>query len=159
VGLVMLLSAAGDSGACGQCLAAIAQKVQTGELAGPGLVAVRDKLQPFLKERMGKGDGVAFEATLLAATLRDPAGLDAARKAFAASVQNETLRLKALSALVTGGDPAVLDEVAQVLDDPRVTSPKFRGQVLAALGKLDEPKVAAVVLRRYSKMEPDLQPK
>ncbi len=39
------------------------------------------------------------------------------------------------------------------------SSPSFRGQVLAALGKLDDNRVSSIVLAEYGRMEPDLQPR
>src|SRR5262249_23647749 len=57
------------------------------------------------------------------------------------------------------GDPSVLDAAAPVLADTRATPASLRGQVLAALGKLDDPRVAAVVLAGYGRMEPDLRPR
>ena len=44
------------------------------------------------------------------------------------------------------------------LPDRRRSRP-FRGQVLAALGKLDDPRVGTVVLDAYPALEPDLQPR
>jgi len=49
--------------------------------------------------------------------------------------------------------------VTRTLDQPRAHSPEFRGQVLAALGELDDPRVAGIVLANYPRMEPELKPK
>src|SRR5262249_22846886 len=43
--------------------------------------------------------------------------------------------------------------------ESKANSAIFRGQVLASLGRLDQPKVAEVVLMHYAKMETELQPK
>jgi putative heme-binding domain-containing protein len=69
------------------------------------------------------------------------------------------MRLRALEALVSVRDPGVLDAAAAALAERRPQSQNFRAAVLAALGKLDEPRVAAVVLADYPKMEADLRPR
>jgi putative heme-binding domain-containing protein len=48
---------------------------------------------------------------------------------------------------------------AAALADAKGNSAGFRGLVLGALGRLDGPEVAALVLEAYPKMEPDLQPR
>jgi putative membrane-bound dehydrogenase-like protein len=143
-----------------QCLAALAGKLQTGEISGANADALRDKFKPiFTKVLAGKVDAPLYlDAALLAATLKDPAGLDVARR-IAASNEPEGNRLKALDALIAARDDAALKAAAAILADAKATSPGFRGQVLASLGRLEEPRVAAVVLDAYPQMEPDLQPR
>src|SRR5205085_1814353 len=69
------------------------------------------------------------------------------------------VRLRALDALVAARDAEALSTAGILLGEPKGASLKFRGQALAALGKLDDPRVAPVILSRYRKMEPDLQPR
>ena len=54
-------------------------------------------------------------------------------------------------------DSKVLDMVEPVLSDA-MTSKILRGQVLAALGRLEDSRMAAVVLAAYPNLESDLQP-
>jgi putative membrane-bound dehydrogenase-like protein len=160
-GLMKYLGEAkGDRAACAQCLAMLASKVQTGELSGPTLNALRDDLLPTLTKFTGAPNTtLAVEASLLAATLQDPDGLKAARQYFTSAKEPDAVRLKALAALVAARDPSVLDGVADMLSHSKTTSSQFRGKVLAGLGKLDQPKVAQVVLKHFPNMEPELQPR
>src|SRR5262249_17335103 len=92
-----------------QCLAALAAKIQSGEVAGDQLGTVREQLGPVLKEVLaGPQNAVLFlDAAFLVASLKDVSGLEVARKYFAAN-QPEATRLKALSALIAGGDSTIL---------------------------------------------------
>jgi putative membrane-bound dehydrogenase-like protein len=158
VGLVTYLSES-DRNTCAECLASLATKIQTGEVAGSLLDTLRTELQPTLRALSGgPNNALAMESTLLAATLKDSDGLKGARQYLSRPQEPESLRLKAVAALVTARDDGVLDAVAEVLNKAQ-GSAQFRGKVLAALGKLDQPRVADVVLASYAKMEPDLQPK
>ncbi len=150
----------GDRNACAQCLAVLAAKVQTGEIAGAKLAVFREDLQPTLARFVGGPNAtLAVEASLLAATLQDPEGLKAARQYFANVKEPENIRLKALAALITARDQVVFDGIGDLLASPKTSTVEFRGKVLAALGKLDQPRVAGIVLASYPKMEPELQPK
>lgn len=142
-----------------QCLALLAARVETGELGGERLQMLRDRLQPLLADILKtKADSpLHFDAVLLAATWRDAAALAAARQALSATTMPEPQRLKALGALVSAGDEQVLDAVAGILASGKGTTPEFKGQSLAALGRLDAPRVAEVVLAGYRQMPPEVQ--
>ena len=56
------------------------------------------------------------------------------------------------------GNAGVVGDVARVLSD-RAGSADFRGRLLAALGPLDDARIAQVVLTTYPEMEPGLKPK
>src|SRR5262249_45896204 len=150
-----------DYKAARQCLAVLAGKVQTGEIAGAQAEALREQFLPVLRKLLARKPAgpLHMDAAVLAATLKDPAGLEVVRRGFASREQPEATRLQALEALIAAGDPSVLDAAAPVLADTRATPASLRGQVLAALGKLDDPRVAAVVLAGYGRMEPDLRPR
>ena len=65
-----------------QCLEMLAKKLQTGEIAGPQAAALREKFAPILQKVLsGRPDAPLYlDAAALAATLKDPAGLEAMRK-------------------------------------------------------------------------------
>jgi putative membrane-bound dehydrogenase-like protein len=158
-GLVIFLGDR-DRNACATCLAGLATKIQNGEVAGGNLDALRNELRPALVKFVGgPNTTLATEASLLAATLRDTDGLQAARQYFTQANEPESVRLKALAALVAARDHTTYDSVGGLLAKPKETSALFRGKVLAALSKLDEPRVADVVLDHFGRMEPELQPK
>lgn len=150
-----------NANAAKQCLATLAGKVQTGEVTGGQRDGLRDKLQPVIKPILsGKDDHLLFaDAVILAASLKDPDGIAATRRILAAQKHGDALRLKAVDALIAGGDASLLDAVAALLSEGKATSAVFRGQMLASLGRLEEAKVADVVLPNYPKMEAELQPK
>ena len=150
-----------DLGAARHCLASLAAKVQTGEIAGANLDVLRSSFEPILKPLLaGKPDDpLAFDAALLATSLKDPAGIDIIRKSLVSPKQPEPQRLKAIEALIAAKDAETLEAVGLVLADAKGGSPQFRGQVLAALGRSEDPGVAAITLAAYPKMEADLQPR
>ncbi len=145
-----------------QCLALLATKIQTGEVAGPQREVLREKLQPILRTVLaGKADGsLQLDGAILAATLKDPAGLEAVRKVLTEKAHPEPVRLRALESLVAGEEATVLDIVAGLLGaEAKANSSAFRGGILQSLAKIDDPKVATIVLSNYAAMEKDLQPK
>ncbi|WP_406695282.1 PVC-type heme-binding CxxCH protein [Singulisphaera sp. Ch08] len=163
VALIAMLTAGrnADHDAAGKGLAALAARIQDGEIAGPRLQSLKAGLGPILQaSQSGQPDSpIALDAALLAASWKDPQGLKTARQGFASTQQSETRRLQALTALIVARDASVLDAVAKALADPGKSSADFRGRILATLGRVDDPKVAAIILAAYPKMEPELQPK
>jgi putative membrane-bound dehydrogenase-like protein len=160
-GLLVTAALTDKSGAAfAECLSVMAEKIQNGELTGARLEALRDgALSKLVREHAAPKAPHAFEASLLLTALNDQAGLEAMRRVFAGSEHNEATRRRALEALTAASDTACLDAVATSLADAKANSLGFRGQVLAALGRLNEPRVAVIVLERYAKMEPELQPR
>ncbi|MBL8797110.1 MAG: dehydrogenase, partial [Planctomycetia bacterium] len=143
-----------------QCLATLAGKVQSGELQGATLTGLRDKLQPVVKGLSAKPDHpLCLDAACLAATLKDTSAFPMVREAFTAKSKSEAERLRALDALIAGGDAELLESLKSFLADAKATTPTFRGLVLGSLGKLDHPHLAVIVLDHYPKMEAELQPK
>lgn len=150
-----------DPAAAQQCLAMLAGKIQTRELGPEQLAALRPKLEPALAKILsGAADHpLHLDAALLATTWLDPSGVAAVRKVFANVVHPENRRLQALDALVAAKDPALLDAVALALADRKSGSPAFRSMTLASLGRLEDARVATIVLASYPQFEADVQPK
>jgi putative heme-binding domain-containing protein len=148
-------------GAARAALEALSAKVQTGEIAGPRLEALREGLRPLVRTALDdpSRSPLRFEAVVLATSWKDPEATRAAREVFRSPEAEPSRRLQALGALAAAGDREVLDAVAEALVDRRDGSSAFRGQLLAALGKLDDPRVAAVVLEGYPRLEPELRPR
>ncbi|HZY89408.1 MAG TPA: PVC-type heme-binding CxxCH protein, partial [Gemmataceae bacterium] len=144
-----------------QCLAVLAAKVQNGEVKPAEAESLRRRFEPVLHKLMQDRSpaSLGLEAAVLATSLHDPAAAERVRQAFAAPKETQRMRLRALEALVSIRDPGVLDAAAAALADRRPQTQNFRAAVLAALGKLDEPRVAVVVLADYPKMEADLRPR
>jgi putative heme-binding domain-containing protein len=151
--------AGGDAGLARQVLTSLAERIQTGEIPAGQLAAVRDWARPFVRRvlRGRPDDPLYLEAALLGATLQDPGGIAVARKVFASTEHTEEVRLRALAALIAGRDPELLDSVARVLTGSGTGLVPFRARVLATLGRLDDDRVAAVVLDRFPELEADLR--
>ena len=144
-----------------QCLAALTVKVQNGEISRDKEDKLCDALVPTLKVSLiRKPEAPLYlDAALLAASLGDHEGLDVVRKVAATSDRPEGDRLQGDNALAAARDPAALRTASRILPDFINYSEKFRAGVLDALGQLDDPGVADVVLKAYFYMEPDLQPR
>ncbi|MDB5387364.1 MAG: Dehydrogenase, partial [Planctomycetaceae bacterium] len=139
----------------------LAARVQTGEISGAKLDSFKKQLQPVLS-RILTGDEkqpIILDAALLATSWKDPAGLATVRKILSSDGQPAPRRIQALEALVAAKDPGLIDTASIILSNKNTGSIDFRGQVLAALGRMSEPSVATLVLRLYSQLEPELQPR
>jgi putative heme-binding domain-containing protein len=160
VGLLQILTEQkGDLAAARRCLDLLATKVESGEVGGPRREALRGRLLPVVRKLFAGEGPLALDAACLAAALKDPQGLKRARRYFEATGQPPEALLKALNALVAAGDASILDQVAAGLADRKTGSPQFRGQMLAALVRLDEPRVAERILAVYPRLGGDLRPK
>ena len=165
-----------------EVLAVLATKVQSGELKGEKLeqlkTAMFEPLTPLLNS--GVSHPLGGDAALLAVSWGDPRGLPHVRRSFATRGLQPDLRLKALAALIAAKDEGLLESIALVLEDvtrrredakdnnkdtpplrdsaPSRDTLAFASQLLTAIGRLEDPKVADLVLSRYAKLEPELQP-
>jgi putative heme-binding domain-containing protein len=77
------------------------------------------------------------------------------RRKLVSTAEPEPVRLEALEALVAFRDRALLEELPGVLSSAR---PPFAARVLAALGRIENPKLADVILAQYPKLAPEIQP-
>lgn len=143
-----------------RCLQLLAARVQNRELAGNRLESVREALKSVLASVLtGRRDGQLFlDAALLAASWREPAGIEAVRGLVSDASVPERRRIAALTALVSAADASVLSQVEGILRGDSKASPRFRGRVIAALGQLDSSRVADVVLAHYGALDPAVQP-
>jgi len=137
----------------------IAAKVQSAELKGENLSQLKMAISPELNRIFdGPPDSpLHHQATLLAASWGDPQGLGFARRSFTISGSPSDIRLQSLSALITAKDDGVLPVVISVLTNKDQSS-AFKSQVLRAIARLDDAKVADVILEQFAAMEPSLQP-
>jgi len=158
---VFSLVESGHPAAGRNLLAALREKVQTGELKGEKLdrlkTAMAEPLKPML--RADSAHPLRLEATLLAVSWRDPAGFAAAQDVLLSDRFSEDQRLAAAGALVAAGQHDVLRSVAKIFDASPPPSLDFRGRLLGLLGRLDDPQVATFALATYRRLEPELQPR
>ncbi len=164
VSLVTVLSGSPTSReSAAKVLALLNTKVQTGELAGDKLQALKTRLLPVVVGLQGGADAeLNSEAIFLGTTLKDAQSQGAARAILLMGPPigwQEGVRLKAFESLIAAGNFDVLQDARTILESPKEPSIAFRGNLLAALGKFDNPNVAGLVLDNYKKLEPELQPK
>ncbi|WP_435016535.1 PVC-type heme-binding CxxCH protein [Tundrisphaera sp. TA3] len=119
--------------------------------------SVAARLEPLLK---GPGDApMALDAAMASMALGHTAGVEVARAAFLSPKRPEAQRSRALVALIDAGDRSVLDAADTLLAEKSSASVGFRGEVIAALGRVDDPSVADRLLKHYPGLEPELQPR
>ena len=162
VALLELLSKPGNAepAMAGRCLSILAAKVQSREIAGERLDELRTALGPLVAEALADPEDelLYLDAVLLATSWKDPAGLKAARAAFGSSQRPDARRLQALDALVATGDAELLDAVGQELADATKNSLELRRRMLDSLGRLEDARVAEIVLAAYPMLEADVKP-
>ena len=108
-------------------------------------------------------DPLSLDYLLTLASCGDFQGIAAARSVFQDRKIGVARRAQALEVLIWGDRPAdVLDLVSGVLADPEAgegEAIEFRVQVLSALGALDDPKVASILLEVLPKLAAELRPR
>jgi putative membrane-bound dehydrogenase-like protein len=124
------------------------------------------QLRAGMKHELGKAvaamaadpdSPVALDAALLSATWGDPAGVAQARASIGRHDLPDDRRLDALNALV-GADPRAAVEACGTLLASKASA-DLRGRALSAMGSLDDPAVATLVLARFHALEPQLKPR
>ncbi len=136
-----------------RCLESVADRVESGVIQDRWLAALRDRMAPVLAKVADRDPGLRRDALLLAASWGDPAGLDLARGLFAAADVPDPSRLRAIEALLRHEPDQALALADRALGSDAF-SPDFLAALLDALGRLDHPDVARVVLERYPNLPP-----
>jgi putative heme-binding domain-containing protein len=160
-GLVAALIQVGTEAARGAARAAIdivTAKVQSGELTAGPSAAVHRQFEPVLRTRRGSQvtQDLALAGALLAVSWGEASSFPSVRTIVTDKDVDDSDRLDALKALTAAGDAGVLDVAAKLIEQADEAI-DFRGEVLATLGQLDDPRVATVVLQRYAKLAPPLR--
>jgi putative heme-binding domain-containing protein len=156
VGKLLEYAAGRAPGRARECIAAVSANLAG--LNDAQLGELKEQLRPVVEKLLNDSRSVAYRLSLeLLAGRLGMASIDAAdvRRKFASNAEPESARLEALDALIAFRDQRLLDELPGALSLAR---PEFTRQVLAALGRLDDPRVADVILAHYPKLEPEVQP-
>src|SRR6266516_2599832 len=144
-----------DSECAKECLSVVSSKL--GALSQPSVAQLKSGLKPVLEHLLARDKDtlLSLTAQLLAARLglaqMDPAVIQAR---FTSARQLEGSRLEALDALIAFRDPGLLAALPKVMSD----SPPFLRRVFAALGRVEDLKLADVLLSEHPKLAPELQP-
>ncbi len=159
-----------------QCLAVLFTRAQSGEISKEVLDDLKHGLTPVLKPILTNNKHpLHLDASLLAASWRDPDSLSALRVVFVQfGSYSDHRRIQALEALIAAR-VAILNDVATILavrlSDFRRGSKEhrlgmvqagslaFRAHILAVLGRHNEPELAPTLLQIYPFLEADLQPR
>jgi putative membrane-bound dehydrogenase-like protein len=141
------------------CTELLAARIQSGELRGEQLNRIRDAISQRLAEIIdavpNSRDGVY--AVSLAASWGDATGREIARKLASDASQGPITRMRAITALIAGGDKSALDLATAALSEKN--NSELAGQVIAALGRLESPRVSTAVLEVYTSLAAEIQPK
>jgi putative membrane-bound dehydrogenase-like protein len=151
-----LFSAVSIGGTSG-CTELLAARVQSGELRGDQLNQVRNAISDRLSSIVDRNDPEGVYAAFLAASWSDAKGQEVTRKLASDSKAGPITRRLALTALIAGGDKAALDLAAAALSEKN--NGELAGQIITALGHLENPQVATTVLKNYPSLAADVQPK
>jgi putative membrane-bound dehydrogenase-like protein len=143
-----------------QCLQLIAARVESGELRGSRINELRDafslSLQPLLDNPANRA--LADDAVVLAASWGEKQAASEARRMLSDSDVQPALRLRALTSLIASADEQALSAAAEALAGP-ASNKELQAQIISALGKLDRPNVATVMLKLYISLPAEVQPK
>jgi putative membrane-bound dehydrogenase-like protein len=148
-----------DSAPGERLLATLTAQVQSGELADRRLELVRAALDPLVRAHWSEGRPLWLQNVVLAASWGDRQAVAEIWRFVADGNRPGDERLAALEALIAAGDDAVLEAAREVLANRDSGPVAWRADVLAALGRMEDPRVAEVVLFAYTVMEPELRPK
>ena len=141
-------------------LGRLSTKVQNREMTPAQLMTLKQAMEARLTEILGgPSDSLMyFPAAFLTTSWNDPRGTTIVGNVFATDSYPTEQRLGALNALITAQADSLVDSMVAVID-AQSTSSTFKAQILSSLSKLNDPKIADVILTRYAKLEPDLQPR
>jgi putative heme-binding domain-containing protein len=122
------------------------------------LARLKAEFDPVLREILTRqtNAAVSLSAQLLAVRLglaQIDSPLLLAR--FVSTAEPEAARLQALDALIAFRNPALLSSLPEMFS---ASSPAFIRRTFALLGRVEDPKLADVLLAEYSKLTPELQP-
>jgi putative membrane-bound dehydrogenase-like protein len=138
----------------------VARSIRQGTLQGERLGEFRNLIGPVIGPSLDDDKSPLHASALhLAAVWGDPQAIDRVRARFASPVLDPDQRLEALATLVAVADPRLLETLSGVLEDPSPASKGIRGPVLSALGPLENPRVADIVLAAFDQLEPAVRPR
>lgn len=147
-----------DESTARKCLGTLTSSLQNGGVSPERIAGLREQLGARLGGIVRDGEHpLRFDAALIATAWSDADSLTIVRSRFADAAAAADQRLAAMQALIAVRDPSILAEVDRLLAQPDAGADEFRGQVLAALGRLDQPEIATLVLQHYPALPPVLR--
>lgn len=156
VARLLAFAAKHDAVLAKECLSVISTK--TAQASDSDRQQLAKHLEPFLRRTLSDAHKhpLFLSAELLAARLgivdAKPATV---RNRFAAPTNSESIRLEALDALIAFKDPGLVESLGAIWKQNPV---ELQAKVLAALGRVEDPKLADHILGAYNSLQPELQP-
>jgi putative heme-binding domain-containing protein len=149
-----------DADTARNCIGVLTEKIQTRELSPEQVKKLRPRLAPLLAKTLkgGPEQPLYFDALILSASVGEESSRKLAREIFTSPQVDVEKRSRALEALAAGGERRLLDDIAGLL--PSEASPlELRAAAIDALGRLEQDRVADLLLERYADLPAEIQPK
>ena len=143
------------------CLDVLRKRVQSGEINGDALTDLQVAMQSSTAAAIAQDRDPALKqvAAFLATTWGQADAVGMSRQLVVDREQPIETRMSALNALITIHPDFLMDDLGLIMAAGEAESSELRGQILNAMARLDDPDVAAIALRNFASMEPELRPK
>jgi putative membrane-bound dehydrogenase-like protein len=148
--------------ALSRALNSLATRLQNREVTAEQLAALRPRLEVVVADVLASNQqdkGLHDASALLAATWNDPRAVEIVRAMFVSPSSRTERRAQALHALVAARDETLRSNVTPLFDDVAAHPVELRRAAIEALGRLDQPWVAELLLNSYPSLEAELRPK
>lgn len=156
--VVVLFLKGKDFDAAGHVLRGVQNRIVSGEIRQEESNELAVKLSPVVAVALkDEKNPLHRDAALLATTWGDRDARRIVQKLLESSDADPAHRLAAAEALLSRSDEATVRLVALLVADPRSGPTRFRGDLLAALGRSDSPAVPVSVLPAYPALDPELK--
>lgn len=140
-------------------LETLSQRIQSRELDGERLEAVKKLLDPVLDATLEKNDHLYYDALILSANLRNAKSLDKLYEMVSEWRLSDALADRAVNTLTAVNHPKLPTLIQGVLTNKPKYTDKFRGVLLNAVSKTESPEIGNVILDCYADLPDDLKPR
>lgn len=155
----VLTTPGANPGSAKSCLQTLTQRIQSKELQGAKLDAVKTVMAIPLQQLIGDNrHPLHFDALVIAANWQDKDALDRLASFAGRRVESDADREQALATLAAINDPRLIGLVRDIVQHDS-NSQRLRGFAIATLAKSDSPDVAELVIKIYGAMQDDLKPR
>jgi putative membrane-bound dehydrogenase-like protein len=158
--LLDILSQNKLEGGLRQFLGILALRLETQELAGPAKEDLRTRLLPEIRSislDQNHREDIRQIAAIGLALFGDSKGIEIARGIFENNKNQESLRRRALQALLRNDAKHANELVISRINDPKLGSSEVRGRMVLDLAILDQKDLAITLLKEWSNTPSDIQ--
>ncbi|SFH68739.1 PVC-type heme-binding CxxCH protein [Planctomicrobium piriforme] len=143
---------------CRKLLTSLNEKIRDGSIHEEKRKAIQEKLARTKEKLSEAGQTLPDEFVTLQALCGDTASLSQLRQRLLSSNYSADVRNEAVQTLIAARDPSTLEAVQVVISGKDLPKP-FRTALIESISRLNDPKVAEVLLTNFAAFEPDVQPK